>query len=53
MPEYIVTETNRYKVVAHSLADAQYVWRQYISEQQFEDDVEFIDGKTEYEEGAE
>jgi hypothetical protein len=50
MPEYIVEETNRYKVQAESLDDARFVFRQFTTESQFEDDVEFLDGQTEYKE---
>lgn len=53
MPKYIVTEIRSYKVQAESLGDCKFVWKQYKTEQQFEDDVEFLNGDIEYVEGAE
>lgn len=50
MPKFIVVETSRYEVVADSLDDAQFVWRRFQTHGEFEDDVEFLDGTSSYEE---
>ena len=46
MDEFIVTVTERYSVMANSLDDARFVWRQWSVEREFEDDIEFLDGSS-------
>ena len=53
MDEFIIIKTERYTVTAHSLEDAQFVWRSFEIKGEFEDDVEFLDGITEYKEKGE
>lgn len=50
MKTFVVVETNRYEVMAESLADANFVWRRWSIEREFEDDVEFVDGSSVIEE---
>lgn len=50
MEEFIVVVTDRYKVMANSLEDASFVWRRFQLEGEFEDDIEYLDGSSTFEE---